>query len=407
MDPSAPSAPPQMYPQVPTNQPPPSYNPEAMPPAQGPVPMQPQIPVPQAGPVPVQQLPPGPPAPVQQLPPPVGHPPPQAAPPQAQMAGGYPPPTYPHPVAQMAPVQQVVVVQPGALSGLNVLDAFRSNNEIQLVARCNALPIRIHAGDFYGCGDFAQQCNFRVHVVGGNIVMLQSVQSSGLWMAIHNNKCVDAKGRGDIFSQFKIHLLPDNYVMLESVKMPGHFVNMTGNGRSKPPASISMTDPDGQFYVRVSKQMYAPSQTIFNAMGAPSVLNTLQDKMLVQLVGRKSNQCFMCKGGGQFAGNNIVTDKSTVFTMYNRGMGIVSFRSHPYEGYWIRIVKGNLVNKGGEQQLSGDFRVIENPDGSCSFELVNVPGQFLNLKGEKDWTMFKIDLVGNPKNPNITRTQMN
>lgn len=46
--------------------------------------------------------------------------------------------------------------------------------------------------------------------------------------------------------------------------------------------------------------------------------------------------------------------------------------------------------QGGEQQLSGDFRVIENPDGSCSFELVNVPGQFINLKGEKDWTMFKI-----------------
>ena len=63
-------------------------------------------------------------------------------------------------------------------------------------------------------------------------------------------RCV--QGRGDIFSQFKIHLLPDNYIMLESVKMPGHFVNMTGNGRSKPPASVAMTDPDGQFYVRVS-----------------------------------------------------------------------------------------------------------------------------------------------------------
>ena len=36
---------------------------------------------------------------------------------------------------------------------------------------------------------------------------------------------------------------------------------------------------------------------------------------------------------------------AAVFTMYNRGMGIVSFRSYPFEGYWIRIVKGNLVNK--------------------------------------------------------------
>ena len=50
----------------------------------------------------------------------------------------------------------------------------------------------------------------------------------------------------------------------------------------------------------------------------------------------------------------------------------------------------SFPSQGGEQQLSGDFRVIENPDGSCSFELVNGPGQYVNLKGEKDWTMFKI-----------------
>ena len=35
--------------------------------------------------------------------------------------------------------------------------------------------------------------NFKVHIVGGNIIMLQSVQSSGLWVAIHGNKNVDAK----------------------------------------------------------------------------------------------------------------------------------------------------------------------------------------------------------------------
>lgn len=40
--------------------------------------------------------------------------------------------------------------------------------------------------------------------------------------------------------------------------------------------------------------------------------NTLQDKMLVQLVGRRSNQCFMCKGSGVFQGSNIVTDKSSM-----------------------------------------------------------------------------------------------
>ena len=34
--------------------------------------------------------------------------------------------------------------------------------------------------------------------------------------------------------------------------MPGHFVNITGNGRSKPPASVARTDPDGQFFVRIT-----------------------------------------------------------------------------------------------------------------------------------------------------------
>lgn len=78
----------------------------------------------------------------------------------------------------------------------------------------------------------------------------ESRQMTTLYQRTCTVCCV--QGRGDIFSQFKIHLLPDNYIMLESVKMPGHFVNMTGNGRSKPPASVAMTDPDGQFYVRVS-----------------------------------------------------------------------------------------------------------------------------------------------------------
>ena len=50
--------------------------------------------------------------------------------------------------------------------------------------------------------------------------------------------------------------------MLESVEMPGHFVNITGNGRSKPPASVTPTDPDGQFYVRITVSSISASLPI-------------------------------------------------------------------------------------------------------------------------------------------------
>ena len=47
--------------------------------------------------------------------------------------------------------------------------------------------------------------------------------------------------------------------------------------------------------------------------------------------------------------------------------------------------------QGAEAYLSGDFQLIENPDGSINFKLVNAPGQFItNESGEKDFTLFKV-----------------
>ena len=62
--------------------------------------------------------------------------------------------------------------------------------------------------------------------------------------------CV-SQGKGKEYSQLKLHILPDNYVMLESAKFPGRFVNMSANGMPKPPQMVSLSDADGQFYVRV------------------------------------------------------------------------------------------------------------------------------------------------------------
>ena len=49
-----------------------------------------------------------------------------------------------------------------------------------------------------------------------------------------------------------MHILPEGFIMLESVKMPGHFVNVSKNGRSKAPASVALNDPEGQFTIRVT-----------------------------------------------------------------------------------------------------------------------------------------------------------
>ena len=115
----------------------------------------------------------------------------------------------------------------------------------------------------------------------------------------------------------------------------------------------------------------------------------------------------MIKGNGVFTGINITTDKQTFWILYNRGMGIISLRSQPYDGYWMRYFRGRMVNKGGEKELSGDFRVIENPDGSVSLELAKEKGSFIALNGEKTFSLFKVVLTGPPKKPTVSRTQLN
>ena len=268
------------------------------------------------------------------------------------------------------------------------------------------MPARIHNVDFFGNGDFTKECNFIVHVTGPDTLMLQSALNTGRWLAILNNKEVSAKGRGDANSSLKVHILPEGFIMLESVKMPGHFVNVSKNGRSKAPASVALNDPEGQFTIRVTKQNYSPSQCIMNG-GRQSILNQLEDKMLVQLVGRATGQCMMIKGNGVFAGTGNTNDRQTFWILHNRGMGIVSLRSKPCEGYWIRYYKGRMVNQGGEKELSGDFRVLENPDGSVSFELANQAGNFITLNGDRNFTLFKVVLTGPAKKPTVSRTQLN
>ena len=48
-------------------------------------------------------------------------------------------------------------------------------------------------------------------------------------------------------------------------------------------------------------------------------------------------------------------------------------------------------SQGGETELSGDFRVLENPDGSVSFELAKAQGVFIKTdNGEKDFTLYQV-----------------
>jgi hypothetical protein len=261
-----------------------------------------------------------------------------------------------------------------------------------------------------GNGNYADECNFRVVVTGEHTVMLQHVFFKGQWVAIHDAKMdpLSCKGKGKEYSQLKLHILPDNYVMLESAKFPGRFVNMSANGMPKPPQMVSLSDADGQFYVRVVKQNHIPSTTIYNSLGRPSILNSLHDLMLVQLTSRRAASLIRIKPSGKYESTNVYSDKETLWTLKNRGMGIVSFHNHASPGYWLRIVNNKMVGKGGETELSGDFRVLENPDGSVSFELAKTQGVFIKTdNGEKDFTLYQVSLTGSSSKPVINRVPIN
>ena len=92
-----------------------------------------------------------------------------------------------------------------------------------------------------------------------------------------------SQGKGGPFCQFKVGVLPDNYVTLESVSSAGSYVNMSAQGIANPANSVMPTSPDAQFFVRLNKQFYIPRVPLITPFGSPSVINKIQDGMIVQL----------------------------------------------------------------------------------------------------------------------------
>ena len=60
------------------------------------------------------------------------------------------------------------------------------------------------------------------------------------------------QGKNDKHCAFDIKAMPDNYVYLESRESPGSFLAFQSNGKPRNPKEVSASDPDAQFFVRVT-----------------------------------------------------------------------------------------------------------------------------------------------------------
>ena len=94
---------------------------------------------------------------------------------------------------------------------------------------------------------------------------------------------VDVQGRGGPFCDFKVGVLPDNYVILESVSQPGNYINMTARGVPSLSNAVLPTSQDAQFFVRLTKQFYAPRAPLTTPTGMPSLFSKLRSDMIIQL----------------------------------------------------------------------------------------------------------------------------
>jgi hypothetical protein len=73
-----------------------------------------------------------------------------------------------------------------------MLDAFRSGNEVQLIARATGYPLMMRNGAIFGNGGFVKNdCKFKVVIpdkAGPGVFMLQNGEWAGLHVAIKSHK---------------------------------------------------------------------------------------------------------------------------------------------------------------------------------------------------------------------------
>jgi hypothetical protein len=269
-----------------------------------------------------------------------------------------------------------------------MLDAFRSGNEVQLIARATGYPLMMRNGAIFGNGGFVKNdCKFKVVIpdkAGPGVFMLQNGEWAGLHVAIKSHKVQASKANENC--HLRVHVQPDNYVVFESVKNPGEFVAMQKN--DVPPEKVKgleMSDEMVQFFVRVERQKHPHSQQIMTPFGRLSIANQLRDRSIIQLY-LKPSTYLSINGTGFILSTTNGGDKNTFFTLIDRGMGIVSLHSHQYPGFRLRM--NNFVLEGkGDPNLSADWRLKENGDGTVQFESVICQGACVGIN--KGGTLVK------------------
>ena len=65
-----------------------------------------------------------------------------------------------------------------------------------------------------------------------------------------------SQGKNDKHAVLDVKAMPDNYVYLESRESPGSFLAFQSNGKPRNPKEVSASDPDAQFFVRVTVSYY-------------------------------------------------------------------------------------------------------------------------------------------------------
>lgn len=374
----------------------------------------------------------------QSYPPPQGPPPPQASfqqpPPQVSYAqpGQYPPPQgqqYPPPQGQQypppqgQPLPQVSYMgqpgqpgQPGQYpppalpQGFSVLDAFKGGNVVQLIPKSNGNPLAIIKGDVSAGGRFgSSDALWTVTIAANNGIVFQNVNWQGLHLSIRK-KAITAKSKNDKHCPFDPKVLPDNYVYFESRESPNSFLAFQANGKPRNPQEVSGSDPDAHFFIRVIRQKHPYSNPITLPFGRPSIFAQVRDQAVVQLYSKAGNAFLSIDNRGNVKTISSDNDNTTFFIWVDHGMGIVSLKSHRFDGFRVRM-GGFVVTGKGDPDINSDFRVWENPDGTIKFESVSCPSGHLSLnvggQAVQNFSVFLVTIQKFGRSETISKVPLN
>lgn len=292
--------------------------------------------------------------------------------------------------------------------GYTILDSFAKDNVVLLIPLTDPelWPVRADGSKLKGGGSFTLQNDSHFSVVvprqeQDHVFMLKSFSSKN-YISINKKGRIVCNGSGDEFCEFHVRTVTANSpkVCIESVKFPGYFLAMSADGTAGDPKLVGASSKETHFIVRV--QRFSPAHTMLSnpmACGRPSVAKQLRDRGVVQLQCASGTGFLAITKKGMVEESkpskpNTPIDKNTQLTVYNRGMGIFSFRSAKHTDNWIRI-KAFKVEGTGDPNLFADFFLKEAADGTVCFESLRCKGSHVTiLSNQQTVTTFRIITAG-------------